>query len=470
MIPQEKTLSSLLREARNVEPVASAEDARQLIETQRIVHKVEGRRAPMRTPIAIAVTAVLSVVIGAVVTAFFVSRDGAVLPFAPGGNANELHINNSNSADSAAHSSLGNTFYRYFSYDTLFERKLRALPPGSAAGTAAAATMLELTADELADIGVRVEDGRVELYKVCFHVPTLAERYVIGPKRIEFPNMKPIEEHPSVYVPKFEPLLISDDRGMWRRIVVERKALDPALVKEYEQAPPGEESAHSLVLQMSEQGAEKLRRRINTLIPILVRTGQPYTEADRRARRFRPDVILWYEPTSEFLEQLPPRIASQLRVELAASELLAAANRINPDATIAVQRKPDLRGGEHEVQVREERAAGVVAEYVDRVVGGEKYLDVWRTSAGAIEGTYLYPNPAPEGRTTLHYKLLENRLVSVTLFDIWGRRIRELVSPESRTAGEGEFALGCGDLPEGMYIVVLQTDKGEQSVQRIMVE
>ena len=181
-------------------------------------------------------------------------------------------------------------------------------------------------------------------------------------------------------------------------------------------------------------------------------------------------MILWYEPTAEFLSHLPDRIASQLRVELAASELLTAADRVSPDLTVPVQRRPDLRGGEHEVQLREERASVAVTDYVDRITGGEKYLDVWRTSSGAIQGSYLYPNPAPEGRTALRYRLSEGRVVSVVLFDIWGRRIREAVAPEMRQAGEGECALGCGDLPEGMYLVVLQTDRGEQAVQRLMIE
>ncbi len=474
MTSHEKTLSSILREAKHAEPLVSAEDAQKLISTQRIVHKADAMRAPWRKPLVIAGTAVISAILGALAVALFAGHRVPVLPFSPGADtrAGAATMSAQAAGDSASYSRIGKMFYRYFSYDTLFERKLRALPFGIAGNAEMATRFVELTPTELARIGVRVEEGSTELYKVCSYAPALAERYIIGPKHINFPDMEKIDEYPEVVVPDFEPLLISDDRGMWRRIVVQREAIDPELIHEYDQASVEDnEVRHAyLIMEMSRQSEEKLRRRINTLIPVIVRTGRSYTEADRRDRKFRPDVILWYEPTAEFLAHLPERIASQLRVELAASELLTAANRVNPDLTVSVQRRPDLRGGEHDVQVREELASGAISGYVDRVVGGDKYLDVWRTSAGAIQGSYLYPNPAPEGRTVLRYKLLESRIVSITLFDIWGRRIKELVSPEARTAGEGEFALGCGELPEGMYVVVLQTDRGEQAIQRLMIE
>lgn len=458
-----------MRKAKQCEPVFSADDAEQLLHTRAGLSRPLKLGSLRRSRLPLVLTAVVSALVGAAAVWFLQPRPQPAVLKQPV-SAEPIVVapdKGAPPADSAVYMRIGHVFYRNFAFDSLFEARSRALAPPPGAAVTRGIAMLELSDEELARLGVLVEDSAVALHMVSPYEPRLAQRFLIGPTTIAFPPMQRIEEHDGITVPQFEPLLISDDRGMWRRIAVRREIMDPALVAELERTPLDDPRHGELMQELMLRSEESMRRIVRTLVPVHVRTGRVYTDADRRARKFRPDVVLWYEPTTAFLAHLPERLASRLRIELAAAELIASATATREQESV---RRPDLRGGGNDDHVREERMPEVVATYVDRATGGDRYLDVWRASAGAVQGTYLYPNPLRDGRTVLHYRLAEPRTVGVALYDIWGRRLRELSVARYRESGSWEQELVPGDVPKGMYMVVLTTDRGEQAVQRLMVE
>lgn len=83
--------------------------------------------------------------------------------------------------------------------------------------------------------------------------------------------------------------------------------------------------------------------------------------------------------------------------------------------------------------------------------------------------TTVYPNPISTNTTTLQYTLSEQSRVAVSLYNIQGQRIKELAVTDRLEKGKWIEQLSLGDLQAGMYLLAVMTDKGEQSVQRIMV-
>ncbi|MES2765631.1 MAG: T9SS type A sorting domain-containing protein [Bacteroidota bacterium] len=165
-------------------------------------------------------------------------------------------------------------------------------------------------------------------------------------------------------------------------------------------------------------------RSVNTLIPL--RT----ILKDANSTLFKvSDVVLWYEATPEFIALLPDRFKNDLLKEIALAE--------NPDTNI---------------------------------IAGEKYFDTWRTQSGAILKTSVYPNPVRDQKAMLDFSLNEDRIVTIILHDIFGRKIAELRSAQMTAAGKYQWDIFLKDVAKGMYLISVQTERGEQAVQRVLVE
>ena len=104
---------------------------------------------------------------------------------------------------------------------------------------------------------------------------------------------------------------------------------------------------------------------LNKLIP--VRVQMTSDEFIAGADRYQgAEVFLWYVPTPQLIDALPERYRDPLKREL--------------DAIAAVE------------------AEGLPSyEVCDRIAGESTFLDVCRSSAGAVEGTTVWPNPAKKG-------------------------------------------------------------------------
>jgi hypothetical protein len=83
--------------------------------------------------------------------------------------------------------------------------------------------------------------------------------------------------------------------------------------------------------------------------------------------------------------------------------------------------------------------------------------------------TLLYPNPA-RNSTTVRLALSEPRMIAFTIHDLLGKRVMEAGNLAATSAGNYEKELNLSELTPGVYLLVITTDKGEQSMQRLVIE
>ncbi len=100
----------------------------------------------------------------------------------------------------------------------------------------------------------------------------------------------------------------------------------------------------------------------------------------------------------------------------------------------------------------------------------EKLSELTPTTNGAIVSTSVYPNPATDGGATMSFVLSEPRTLKLTLLDLNGNVVATLMQEAKRTAGNGQFAFTLNNIPSGMYLATLTTDKGERAMQRLIVQ
>jgi len=103
--------------------------------------------------------------------------------------------------------------------------------------------------------------------------------------------------------------------------------------------------------------------------------------------------------------------------------------------------------------------------------GSYKYYDLSETvEVGLINNFYLaqnYPNPFnPE--TRIDYKIAEETIVNISLYDITGRMIRELVN-ERKQPGLYTLTLNGRELSSGTYFYKLATSSGYVSVKKLIL-
>lgn len=102
--------------------------------------------------------------------------------------------------------------------------------------------------------------------------------------------------------------------------------------------------------------------------------------------------------------------------------------------------------------------------------GEYKYTDVARSNSGAITISAIGPNPAHD-HTTIFYSLTAQRTVSVALYDFSGRLISTLATSGSMSAGEQhEISVNVGHLPSGASLISFISDRGEQAIQRLIIQ
>ncbi len=162
-------------------------------------------------------------------------------------------------------------------------------------------------------------------------------------------------------------------------------------------------------------------KRVNKLVPVAVKFED------------NTEYILWFDATPEFITKLPERYRNDLMKEYAIAE---KTNDFCVDKPIA---------------------------------GKEAFFDVWRSCSGAIKNLKVYPNPAQDVVNVM-YELSDDRAVRVSLHDLTGKQCRVLSDMQDQKKCKCENNFSIKDLPAGMYLLVLETDKGEQTVQRFIKE
>ena len=141
-------------------------------------------------------------------------------------------------------------------------------------------------------------------------------------------------------------------------------------------------------------------------------------------------LIFWYRPSQDLIDILPQRYRAALAKEFKLIE--------NKDA---------ICGADIKVE--------------------ETYLDVWRTCSGSIENLRLFPNPVLSD-FSIRFDLKESRILTYSLHDLNGMKIRDLKSNVSMKPGTISETFDISQIPKGMYLIVVSSDKNEVTLQRII--
>ena len=104
-----------------------------------------------------------------------------------------------------------------------------------------------------------------------------------------------------------------------------------------------------------------------------------------------------------------------------------------------------------------------------QIVGEPLLVNYCRRTSGALSALNVSPNPA-HGELRLRYMLETDRSVAVSLYDIHGAYVRELIPATSVHMGLRTESVQLGDVRPGVYMVVLRSDQGEQVSERMIVQ
>jgi hypothetical protein len=171
---------------------------------------------------------------------------------------------------------------------------------------------------------------------------------------------------------------------------------------------------------------------LNELLPIEVDlkdvNGNPYIKNGVQQK-----FIIWFEPTLDFIAQLPDAVKSKLSPELEAI----------PDSYESCPKPP--------------------------VTGERTHFDIWRSCSGAIENLKVYPVPAKDF-LTYKYNLASDRNVSLYICNLNGEILANPISNANISSSCIEERVDVGFLQPGMYLLVVASDIGEKAVQRFIVQ
>jgi len=150
---------------------------------------------------------------------------------------------------------------------------------------------------------------------------------------------------------------------------------------------------------------------LNSLLPLKITSGNV-------------SIIAWYEPDSLFLSSLPNTQATEIKNDLEAIST----------------NQPTLSC---------------------------KYFEACQNVSGKINSYLAYPNPA-EQTLNIEIDLAEERNLEFIITDITGKIIKTLNQNLNQAKGKQTYTYQIGELTEGMYLLIITTNKGEKVSTRIV--
>lgn len=316
--------------------------------------------------------------------------------------------------------------------------------------------LIELSSAELTAIGLWIsEDSTIEAHSQGYSIsrsgsaPPKVERSI---SRWRFSGDEgtaafiPESSLPSGVLPAAGPNIVTDLQGN-RRFFTLQPTWAPEKRSDFIQRKTDSIDRARLFTPMNVDG----------LIPIRVGAID--------GRVAREELILWYSPTAGLIDALPPCLREQLIGELdpaARAELEGSRERIRRSGQALA---PELKRVHDSIMTRHAR----IIEPCDRPLPGGRLLDLWRARDGAIHTSSLTPSNFHE-RTALRLDMDDPREINVSLHDMRGRLIRPNVASATVAEGSSTVQLPFDGIAAGIYLVVVQTDRGERAVLRAVVE
>ncbi|MBI3259645.1 MAG: T9SS type A sorting domain-containing protein, partial [Ignavibacteriae bacterium] len=181
----------------------------------------------------------------------------------------------------------------------------------------------------------------------------------------------------------------------------------------------------------TEERTEKINEylKLNKLIAIKVNANCPNNT-----------IIFWFEPTVDFIKELPERYRASMLREMSTTE-----------------KTKNISSNEENSFLQEKTQTGC------------QYSDICRASSGAVLETNVFPNPANES-IKLKFILNEQRKCTFSLHDLNGVYIQQLSGETSFLKGEHTTTMDIHDVKAGVYLLSMATDQNERIVQRVIVK
>lgn len=281
--------------------------------------------------------------------------------------------------------------------------------------------LLTLTNEEFLKLGVKIEAKRLVFFK---EMPIELARLPIG-REITIPENDLVKGKPEI-IAKFSVTtngINAGDiapQGEVKKLGIAR--ITPVVMTSYRNQKLMAmywESRDSASMKFIHANAQPFHnaKSFNSLIPLHT------VLKDTNSKRFKEiDVVLWYEATPDLIALLPERFTKPLLKE--------KTENLTSD------------GSETEYQ----------PQY------------------GALINTIVYPNPIGNQRATVGFSLSAERTITITLHDIFGRKLAELRTDQNLAPGSYSEDVVLKNIAKGIYLISIQTDRGEQAVQRVIVE
>jgi hypothetical protein len=173
-----------------------------------------------------------------------------------------------------------------------------------------------------------------------------------------------------------------------------------------------------------------LKNNLNTLIPVLVRSGNEYTAEDEKMHHWRPDVIFWFAPTQRFFDVLPDSIRNTLAAEY-------------KYITATPKQKESLSSGNCE------------------------YFEQCKATLNDINSVNVYPNPA-ERELHVAFTSAKEQSITIEITNLAGQHVALLMPMRSILKGENNLSFNLPPMPAGMYLLVITSADGKIDTERLL--
>lgn len=296
--------------------------------------------------------------------------------------------------------------------------------------------MLELSKEKLEELCVLVKEEGIEIWMSSETKILMAK----SGTQVSTSSKKNSERKTQC----IQPVLITDDLGKsWRVSSYDDKKLPKEIqdkMEELKNEKGNDKISKEIKLNLREYIDKKIRefilQKANTYLPILVRSGQTYTEEDRIKKRWRPDVILWFEPTEELFALLP----KEKSVEISKEYQQIVTNQVS-----------EIQGTKN----------------LQKTTLSCNYFEFCKSFQGAITEYKISPNPTLEN-ISISISLSEERKLKFSVVNISGQLLKELQAENIYAKGNQTYQFNISNFPAGIYLLVIDSDKGERVTQRII--
>ncbi len=139
------------------------------------------------------------------------------------------------------------------------------------------------------------------------------------------------------------------------------------------------------------------------------------------------DEIYWYNPTDDFIDLLPDRIKYQLKDE---KDWIINKSQSESDTKTCT------------------------------------FFEICRSTL-QIDNLKVYPNPAKD-QVTVEFSSKEDLVGNITITNMAGVQILELMEKTQMKTGTNNFYVDISELPSGLFIISINTDKGFKT-QRLII-